>query len=53
MKEIRNIDGALVAKIEEASGTIVIINRGCVTKICYNPDGSMEITNTKENKQKS
>ena len=49
MKEIRNGDNKLVAVFEEATSTIVIVHRGCETRIRLNNNGSAEITNIKLN----
>ena len=48
MKEVRNANGKLVAEIEEKTGTVVIVQRGCITRLRLNPDGSIEIINTKD-----
>jgi sporulation protein YlmC with PRC-barrel domain len=48
MKEVRNADGKLVATIEEKTGTVIIIQRGCVTKLHLRPDGTIEIINAKD-----
>lgn len=47
MREVRNSDGSLVAIIEEAIGTIVIIRKGCETRLSLREDGKIEIYNTK------
>ena len=49
MKEIRNIDNKLVAVYEEATYTVIVIRRGCETRIRLNPDGSVAVTNIKTN----
>ena len=47
LRNIRNADGRLVAQINEASGEVIIAQRGCVTKIRLNKDGTVSIVNTK------
>jgi len=47
MKEIRNADGKLVAIIDEAANTVIIVQRGCITKLRLRADGTIEIINTK------
>ena len=47
MREIKNSDGRLVAMLDEHTKTIVIMQKGYVTKIIYKPDGSYEIVNLK------
>ena len=49
MRDIRNADGRLVAKLDEHTSTVVIQLKGCDTKIIRNQDGSYEIVNTKLN----
>jgi hypothetical protein len=48
LKDVRNTDGKLVARINEGTGEIIIALRGCVTKLHYNADGLITVTNTKE-----
>jgi hypothetical protein len=48
VKEVRNANGKLVAAIDEPTGTVVIVRRGCVTRLRLKPDGTVEIINTKE-----
>ena len=47
MRDIKNADGRLVAKLDEQSDTVVIRLKGYETRIIRNPDGSYEIVNTK------
>lgn len=47
MNEVRNLDGKLVCRIDDASGIIEIKVKDCITQIKVNPDGSTEITNHK------
>jgi hypothetical protein len=46
MNEIRNLDGALVAKIDE-NGTIIIVRKGCETRIIPKQNAQPEITHVK------
>ena len=46
-KDVRNADGKLVAQIEEATGTVIIVHRGCVTKLRLANDGTVEVVNAK------
>jgi len=47
MKEIRNANGKLVAIIDEAESTVIILQRACITKLRLRPDGTIEVINTK------
>jgi len=47
MREIKNSDGRLVAKLDEQSDIIVIRHKGYQTKITRKENGSYEIVNTK------
>ena len=47
MRDIKNGDGRLVAKLDEQSDTVVIQLKGYETRIIRNPDGSYEIVNIK------
>jgi len=47
LKDVRNADGKLVAQINEATGEIVIVLRGCVTKFYLNADGKISVANTR------
>jgi len=47
MRDIKNADDRLVAKLDEQSDTIVIRLKGYETKIVRNPDGTYQIINTK------
>jgi hypothetical protein len=49
MKEVHNANGKLVAAIDEATGTVVIVRRGCITRLRLKSDGTVEIINTKAN----
>ena len=49
LKDIRNADGKLVAQVNEAKGEVIIVQRGCQTKLRFNEDGSVNIVNTREN----
>ena len=46
MREIRNKDGRLVCKINDTTGAIQIINKGCVTLIERDDDGEFKISNS-------
>jgi hypothetical protein len=48
MRNIKNADNRLVAKLDEQSDTIVIKLKDCETKITRKPDGNYEIVNTKD-----
>jgi len=48
MREVRNGNGKLVAMIDEATGTVIIIQRGCVTKLRLNQDKKIEVINSKK-----
>ena len=48
MREIRNVDGRLVAKLDEQSETIVIRTKGCDTHIIRKQNGSYEIVHIKD-----
>ena len=47
MREIKNADGRLVAKLDEQADTVVIQLKGYETKIVRQPDGTYQITNSK------
>lgn len=47
MRDIKNADGRLVAKLDEKEHTIIIKLRGYETRIIYHPNGSYEIVNKK------
>ena len=46
MRDIKNADGRLVAKLDEQTDTIVIRLKGYETKIIRKQDGTYEINNT-------
>jgi len=46
MRDIKNADGRLVAKLDERSDTIVIKLKGYETRIVRKSDGTYEIVNT-------
>ncbi len=50
MSEIRNLDGRLVCRIDDAADTleINIKIKDCITLIKVNPDGKMEVINRKD-----
>ena len=47
MRDIKNADGKLVCRMDEKSGIIEIVHKGCRTLIRIKPDGTVEIVNTK------
>ena len=47
MEEVRNIDGKLVCRINEAEGTLEIKIKDCITVIKIKPDDKIEIKNYK------
>ena len=47
MRDVKNSDGRLVAKLDEQSDTIVILQKGYETRITRKSDGTYEIVNTK------
>jgi len=48
IKDVRNTDGKLVAQINKMAGEVIIVKRGCVTKLCIKSDGTIGVMNTKE-----
>lgn len=48
MREVRNPDGRLVAKLDEQTDTIIIRQKGCDTHIIRKSDGSYEVIHSKE-----
>jgi len=46
LRDIKNADNRLVAKLDEQSDTIVIQLKGYETRIVRKPDGTYEIINT-------
>ena len=47
MRNIKNMDGKLVCKVDEKNGLVEIVYKGCKTMIRFKPDGTVEIANTK------
>ena len=47
MRDIKNADGRLVAKLDEQADIIVIKLKGYETKIVRNSDGTYQVINTK------
>jgi len=45
MREVRNSKGFLVCKINEFSGLIEILMKGCITMIQLTSDGEIKISN--------
>jgi len=48
MREIRNSDGKLVCRIDEITGTVEIVVKGCVTLIERAEDGEIKVVNHKK-----
>jgi hypothetical protein len=48
MREVRNDEGRLVCKIDEATGAITINIKGYVTVILLKPDGEIKVVNFKK-----
>jgi len=47
MSEVRNLDGRLVCRVDNTSGTVEIKIKGCTTLIKRNSNGTTEIINHK------
>lgn len=47
MSEVRNLDGKLVCRVYEATGTVEIKIKDCITLIKRNADGTTEVVNLK------
>ena len=47
MHEIRNSDGRLVCRIDEAAGIVEIYIKGCLTQIQWTPEGKVRIAHTR------
>jgi len=47
MREVRNSDGRLVCRVDDATGTVEISVKGCVTTINRKEDGTTEIIHSK------
>jgi O-methyltransferase involved in polyketide biosynthesis len=47
MRDVKNADNRLVAKLDEQTDTIVILQKGYETRIIRKPDGTYEIINKK------
>ncbi|GEM_PF-6822298 len=47
MIEVRNSNGSLVAMIEEATRTVVIMRRGYETRLILSENGKIVVENTK------
>ena len=48
MREIRNSDGRLVCKVDERTGAVEIIVKGCITTVERTQDGKIKVVNSKE-----
>jgi hypothetical protein len=47
MQEVRNPDKRLVCNIDEKTGAVEILEKGWITKIIRNADGTIKITHCK------
>lgn len=47
MTEVRNSSGSLVAMIEEATRTVIIVRRGYETRLILSENGKIKVQNTK------
>lgn len=47
MSEVRNLDGKLVCRVDDATGIVEIKIKNCTTLIKMNSDGTAEIINRK------
>jgi len=47
MSEIRNLDGRLVCRVDDATSTVEIKVKDCITLIQVKPDGTTEVVNRK------
>lgn len=48
MSEIRNLDGRLVCRVDDTTGTVEIKIKDCITLIKVKPDGTTEVINRKD-----
>ena len=48
MREVRNSEGRLVCRIDERTGAVEIIVKGCVTVIERTQDGGVKVVNRKK-----
>ncbi len=48
MSEIRNLDGKLVCRVDDASGIVEIKIKDCITLIKVNQDGTTKVINRKK-----
>ena len=48
MQDIRNGDGHLVCRIDEANCAIEICIKGCLTRIQWTPGGKIRIAHTRK-----
>ena len=47
LKDVRNAERKLVAQINEASGEVIIVQHGCITKIRFDKNGTISVANTR------
>lgn len=45
MTDVRNANGKLVCRLDEEKYLIEIVQKGCITRIRFMPDGKVEIVN--------
>lgn len=48
MKEVRNLDGRLVCRLDATTGTVEIKIKDCTTLIKRHPDGTIDVVNLKD-----
>ena len=48
MREVRNSDGRLVCRVNEATGAVEICIKGCLTLIERTRDGKIKVVNTRK-----
>ena len=46
MRCVKNGKGKLVCRVNEQTCTVEIVQKGCKTLICFQPNGIVEISNT-------
>ncbi len=47
MQNIRNKDSKLVCQVDRETKTVVIVSKGCITKIRFTDDGKVEVKHAK------
>lgn len=48
MKDVKNLNGKLVCRIDETKGFIEIAIKDCKTLISLNPNGKIKVVNTRK-----